>query len=379
MLDYEVLRVIWWALVGVLLIGFAITDGFDMGVGALLPILGKTDTERRVIINTVAPHWDGNQVWLITAGGAIFAAWPTVYATAFSGFYVAMVLTLMALFFRPVGFDYRSKIEDPRWRTTWDWCLFVGGAVPPIVFGVAFGNLLQGVPFSLDTFLRSSYEGNFFGLLNPFGLVAGLVSFFMIVTQGAAWLMIKSEGPVQQRARTTASITALLTAILFAVAGYWVAHGIQGYVITAFQGVGAVSNPLHKTVAVEAGAWMRNYSTYPWMIAAPILGLSMALLTSLLARFGRSALAFITSSLTMTGIILTAGFSMFPFIMPSSLNPAQSLTIWDATSSQNTLSVMLVAAVIFVPIVLSYTIWTYIKMFGRVNSKFVEANKHSVY
>ena len=379
MLDDEVLRVIWWALVGVLLIGFAITDGFDMGVGALLPIIGKNDNERRVMINTIAPHWDGNQVWLITAGGAIFAAWPTVYATAFSGFYVAMVLTLMALFFRPVGFDYRSKIEDPRWRSTWDWCLFIGGAVPPIVFGVAFGNLLQGVPFTLDTFLRSSYEGNFFGLLNPFGLLAGVISLAMVLSQGAAWLMLKSEGAVLDRARNVATVTGLLTAILFAAAGYWVAHGISGYTITEFAGIDAVSNPLRKTVEVATGSWMQNYDTYPWMLIAPILGVAMALLTSLFAKLGRGALTFLCSSLTMAGIILTAGFSMFPFIMPSSLNPAHSLTIWDATSSQNTLTVMLVAAIIFVPIVLGYTLWTYMKMFGRVNAKFIEDNKHSVY
>ncbi len=379
MLDYEVLRVIWWALVGVLLIGFAITDGFDMGVGALLPIIGKSDTERRVMINTIAPHWDGNQVWLITAGGAIFAAWPTVYATAFSGFYVAMVLTLMALFFRPVGFDYRSKIEDPRWRSTWDWCLFIGGAVPPIVFGVAFGNLLQGVPFTLDTFLRSSYEGNFFGLLNPFGLLAGIISLLMVLSQGAAWLMLKSDGALLARARGVASVTGLLTAILFAAAGYWIAHGIQGYGITEFAGIDAASNPLRKTVVVATGSWMQNYELYPWMLIAPFLGVSMALLTSLFAKLGRGAVTFLCSSLTMVGIILTAGFSMFPFIMPSSLNPAHSLTIWDATSSQNTLSVMLVAAVIFVPIILGYTLWTYMKMFGRVNAKFIEENKHSVY
>ena len=220
MLDYEVLRVIWWALIGVLLIGFAVTDGFDMGVGALLPILGRTDNERRVMINTIAPHWDGNQVWLITAGGAIFAAWPMVYATAFSGFYTAMVLTLMALFFRPVGFDYRSKIEDPRWRSTWDWCLFIGGFVPPVVFGVAFGNLLLGVPFTMDQYLRSTYTGNFFGLLNPFGLLAGVISLMMILTQGATWLMMKSDGSVRARARYSAAITGLLTGILFLAAGF---------------------------------------------------------------------------------------------------------------------------------------------------------------
>ena len=379
MLDYEVLRVIWWALIGVLLIGFAVTDGFDMGVGALLPILGRTDNERRVMINTIAPHWDGNQVWLITAGGAIFAAWPTVYATAFSGFYTAMVLTLMALFFRPVGFDYRSKIEDPRWRSTWDWCLFIGGFVPPVVFGVAFGNLLQGVPFTMDQYLRSTYEGNFFGLLNPFGLLAGVISLVMILAQGSTWLMIKSDGAVRQRARVSAAIAGLLTGILFLLAGFWVAKAIPGYTIAQFAGIDAVSNPLHKSVVVEAGSWMRNFQTYQWMMVAPALGVLMAFFTAIFAWAGKGALAFISSSLTMAGIILTAGFSMFPFIMPSSLNPAHSLTIWDATSSQNTLSVMLVAAVIFVPIVLGYTIWTYIKMFGRVNEKFVTDNNHSAY
>ncbi|GAA4496216.1 cytochrome d ubiquinol oxidase subunit II [Pseudaeromonas paramecii] len=379
MLDYEVLRVIWWVLVGVLLIGFAVTDGFDMGVGALLPILGKTDTERRVMINTIAPHWDGNQVWLITAGGAIFAAWPMVYATAFSGFYVAMVLTLMALFFRPVGFDYRSKLESPRWRNTWDWCLFIGGFVPPVVFGVAFGNLLQGVPFSMDTFMRSTYEGNFFGLLNPFGLLAGFVSLFMILTQGAVWLMMKTEGALHRRASLTASLCALITAVLFVLAGVWVAKGIDGYSLVKFAGVAGVSNPLNKEVAVEAGVWLHNYSVYPWMMTAPVLGIVMALLTAVLAKLEKGGLAFLTSSLAIAGIILTAGFSMFPFIMPSSLQPAHSLTIWDATSSHRTLSVMFYAAVIFVPIVLSYTIWTYYKMFGRVSGEYVEANKHSVY
>lgn len=379
MLDYEVLRVIWWALVGVLLIGFAVTDGFDMGVGALLPILGKNDNERRVMINTIAPHWDGNQVWLITAGGAIFAAWPLVYATAFSGFYVAMVLTLMALFFRPVGFDYRSKLENPRWRNTWDWCLFIGGFVPPVVFGVAFGNLLQGVPFSMDNFMRSTYEGNFFGLLNPFGLLAGLVSLFMILTQGAVWLMMKTEGQLHRRASLTASLCAVITALLFTLAGIWVAKGIDGYSLVKFAGIAGVSNPLNKEVAIEAGAWLRNYSVYPWMMAAPVLGIVMALLTAVLAKLEKGGLAFLTSSLAITGIILTAGFSMFPFIMPSSLQPAHSLTIWDATSSHRTLSVMFYAAVIFVPIVLSYTIWTYYKMFGRVSGEYIEANKHSVY
>lgn len=378
MFDYETLRVIWWVLVGVLLIGFAITDGFDMGVGALLPFVGKKDIERRVMINSIAPHWDGNQVWLITAGGALFAAWPLVYATAFSGFYVAMILTLMALFFRPVGFDYRSKLESPRWRNNWDWCLFIGGAVPPIVFGVAFGNLLQGVPFEFNQFLMSTYHGNFFGLLNPFGLLAGIVSLSMFLAQGATWLMMKTEGEVLARSRSAAIGSSLLLLVLFAVAGWWVS-GMEGYVIVKAAANDAVSNPLGKEVVLQAGAWMNNYSLYPWMIAAPVLGLSMSLLTALFAMLNKGWVAFTTSSLAMAGVILTAGFSMFPFVMPSSLEPSQSLTMWDTTASFNTLQVMTVAAAIFVPIVLGYTIWTYIKMFGRVTNKHIEDNQHSAY
>lgn len=378
MFDYEMLRLVWWVLVGVLLIGFAITDGFDMGVGALLPFVGKKDVERRVMLNTMGPHWEGNQVWLVTAGGALFAAWPMVYAAAFSGFYIAMILTLMALFFRPVGFKYRSLQEGAQWRTSWDWALFAGSAIPPVIFGVAFGNLLQGVPFSFNQFLMLTYHGNFFGLLNPFGLLAGLVSLFMIVTQGAAWLMMKTEGEVLARSRTAAMIFSLLTLVLFALAGVWVS-GMDGYVILGAVTTDAVTNPLHKEVVVQAGAWMQNYNLYPWMIAAPVLGLVMSLLTALAAKLGKGWMAFLFSSLAIAGIILTAGFSMFPFVMPSSLEPSQSLTMWDATASFNTLKVMTVVAVVFVPTVLAYTIWTYIKMFGRVSNKHIEDNQQSLY
>ncbi|MFC5705827.1 cytochrome d ubiquinol oxidase subunit II [Aeromonas eucrenophila] len=378
MFDYELLRLVWWVLVGVLLIGFAITDGFDMGVGALLPFVGKKDVERRVMLNTMGPHWEGNQVWLVTAGGALFAAWPMVYAAAFSGFYIAMILTLMALFFRPVGFKYRSLMEGSQWRTSWDWALFIGSAVPPVIFGVAFGNLLQGVPFSFNQFLMLTYEGNFFGLLNPFGLLAGLVSLFMIVTQGAAWLMMKTEGEVLARSRTAAMIFSLLTLVCFALAGVWV-NGMDGYVIVGNIATDAVTNPLHKEVVVQAGAWMQNYNLYPWMIAAPVLGLVMSLLTAVVAKLGKGWLAFLCSSLAIAGIILTAGFSMFPFVMPSSLEPSQSLTMWDATASFNTLKVMTVVAAIFVPTVLGYTLWTYIKMFGRVSNKHIEDNQQSLY
>lgn len=379
MFDYEVLRFVWWILIGVLLIGFAVTDGFDMGVGFLLPILGKTDTDRRIMINSVAPHWDGNQVWLITAGGAMFAAWPQVYAAAFSGFYVAMILVLAALFFRPVGFDYRSKLENPKWRNIWDWGLFIGGFVPPLVIGVAFGNLLLGVPFQIDSQQYLTYTGNLFGLLNPYGLLAGVVSLMMIVTQGATYLQMRTTGELHLRVRKATYVTALLTLLAFAGAGAWLVMGIDGYVVTSTIDTLSVSNPLNKTVEVASGAWLTNFNNYPVLWALPALGVVLPLLTMLFSKADKNALAFVSSSLTIACIILTCGVAMFPFIMPSNIMPNASLTMWDATSSLFTLQVMTVVAIIFVPIVLAYTAWCYYKMFGRLDKNFIEGNKHSLY
>ncbi|CPR13694.1 cytochrome d ubiquinol oxidase subunit II [Brenneria goodwinii] len=379
MFEYEVLRFIWWLLIGILLIGFAVTDGFDMGVGILVRLMGRSDTDRRVMINSIAPHWDGNQVWLITAGGALFAAWPMVYAAAFSGFYIAMILVLASLFFRPVGFDYRSKIEDPRWRGMWDWGIFIGSFVPPVVIGVAFGNLLQGVPFHVDEYLRLYYTGNFFQLLNPFGLLAGVVSLTMIVAHGATYLMMRTNGDLHVRAKSVAQISALVMLVTFALAGIWVIYGIDGYVVTSALNTAAESNPLHKEVAHQAGAWLINFNNYPVLWVIPLLGVILPLLTTLMARMEKGAMAFLFSSLTIACVILTAGVAMFPFIMPSVTMPNVSLTMWDATSSLLTLKVMTVVAIIFVPIVLSYTAWCYYKMFGRITKEQIEQNTHSMY
>ncbi|MDB2386295.1 cytochrome d ubiquinol oxidase subunit II [Shewanella sp.] len=379
MFDYEILRLIWWVLIGVLFIGFSVTDGFDMGVGALLPIIGKDDTERRIMINTIAPHWDGNQVWLITAGGALFAAWPMVYGVAFSGFYIAMMLVLFALFLRPVGFDYRSKIEDPRWRKSWDWALFIGGFVPPLIIGVAFGNLLQGVPFSFDEYLRATYHGSFFGLLNPFGLLAGLVCVSMFMLQGSTWLQMKTEGELRVRAAKMSQLLSVLLLVFFGAAGAWLVNGIDGYVITSTIDTAGLSDPSLKTVAVEAGAWLANYDKYPITMLFPVLGLLMPLLVLLSSRMNRSGFAFFFSSIGIASIILTCGAAMFPFIMPSSLEPNVSLTMWDATASETSLRVMTWAAMIFIPIVLSYTTWTYLKMFGRLSRQHIESNNTTLY
>ncbi|HHF3187013.1 TPA: cytochrome d ubiquinol oxidase subunit II [Vibrio alginolyticus] len=378
MFDYEILRLIWWVLIGVLLVGFAVTDGFDMGVGALVPIIGKNDTQRRVMINSIAPHWDGNQVWLITAGGALFAAWPLVYATSFSGFYLAMILTLAALWLRPLGLDYRSKIEDTKWRNTWDICISISGFVPPIIFGVAFGNLLQGVPFQLSEFLMPTYHGSFFGLLNPFALLCGLVSLFMILMQGSTWLQMKTTGEVHVRARNVAQLAGLLTVAAFVAAGFWI-QNIDGYVIVGGIDTNAASNPLNKEVIREAGAWMKNFENYPLLWAAPVLGVAMPLLAVLASRLEKCAISFITSSLGVAGVIFTAGFAMFPFIMPSDLMPSHSLTMWDATSSELTLNLMTGVAFVMVPIILGYTSWTYYKMFGRLDDQYIEDNKNSLY
>jgi len=381
--DYEVLKLIWWMLVGALLIGFAIADGMDLGVGNLLPFLGKNDDERRVILNTVAPHWDGNQVWLITAGGAIFAAWPFVYAAAFSGLYMALLLVLFALFFRPVGFDYRSKIEDARWRKAWDWAIFASGFVPSLVFGVAFGNLLLGLPFHLDSMLMPHYEKSFIfallPLLNPFALVCGLVSFCMLTTHGALWLQLRAEGNVARRAAGAVSFTIPVTIVLFAGAGLWVAYGIDGFRIVSQPALDAVPNPLGKVVETARGAWLDIYTAYPASIAAPVTGFAGALIALCLSKAGRRGFAYIANGLSIAGIIGTAGLSLFPFVMPSRTQPGSSLTLWDATSSHLTLMIMFWAVAIFLPIVLGYTVWCYVRMWGKVTEQGIREKTHSVY
>ena len=377
--DYPTLKFIWWLLVGVLLVGFAIMDGHDMGVGTLLPFVAKEDVERRVVINTVGPHWDGNQVWFITAGGAIFAAWPLVYATAFSGFYWAMLAVLWALFFRPVGFDYRSKIDNTTWRTVWDWGLFIGGAVPPLIFGVAFGNLFQGVPFSFADNLMSTYTGSFWGLLNPFALLCGVVSTAMITFHGAIYLMHRTEGSIQQRAQTAMLIFGSLLLVTFSAAGVWLWQGIEGYAITSAVDPAALPNPLAKTVVREAGAWLANYSKYPATLALPVLAYLGTLAAMRLAVHRRTLSAFVASSLAIVGVIGTAGASLFPFIMPSSSDMRSSLTIWDSVSSHLTLNIMLWATLIFMPVIIIYTSWAYKVMAGKVTTAYIRENEHAAY
>lgn len=381
LVSYEVLRLIWWGLLGVLLIGFALTDGFDMGVGILLPFVGKTDVERRVAINSIGPVWEGNQVWFILGGGAIFAAWPPLYAVSFSGFYLAMFVILAALIVRPVAFKFRSKRDDPRWRRAWDWSLFASGTIPALLFGVAVGNVIQGVPFHFTDDLHTIYAGawytKFIGLLDPFSLLAGVVSLAMLVMHGGAWLTLKTDGDVQRRARAIGSIAALVAVAAYALGGVWLAVGIEGFKVVGAYVTDGPSNPLHFEVA-RSPSWLTAYAERPWIAIAPIMGILGGALTFLGLRAGREITTLLFSKMAILGVISSVGLTMFPFIMPSSSDPRSSLTVWNSSSSHLTLFIMLVAAVIFMPLIMLYTAWVYKVMWGKVTvAEVVDDKVHS--
>ncbi len=379
LIDYDILRLIWWGLIGVLLLAFAVTDGFDLGTGILLPFVAKTDIERRVVINSVGPVWEGNQVWLILGGGAIFAAWPQLYAVAFSGFYLAMFAILVGLILRPVAFKFRSKREEPEWRARWDWVLFFCGFVPTLIFGVALGNVLQGVPFRLTSEMHIFYDGSFFGLLNPFALLCGLVSVAMLIMHGAAWLQLKTEGAIAERVRFYGSLAALATFVLFAFAGVLLWAYIDGYRITSVINPIGPSNPLLKTVDGHVGAWFVNYAAHPWTLAAPALGLLGAIGAWMGLRMRREIFTILSSAVSVGGIVLSVGASMFPFILPSSIDPRASLTVWDSSSSHLTLFIMLVVTAVFIPIIVAYTTWVYHVLWGKVDEQAIRDESGHAY
>ncbi len=374
--SFGVLRFIWWALLAYLIIGYAIMDGFDLGVAILLPFVAKKDTERRVVINTVGPVWEGNQVWLILGGGMIFAAWPTLYAVSFSSFYFAMLLLLAMLILRPVAFKYRSKLPSLRWRFFWDKILFLTAFVSALVFGVAIGNVLQGIPFHFDFELRSYYTGSFYQLFNPFALLCGVLSVVMLTMHGGLYLAIKTEGVIQKRANRFVKICALLVIILFGVGGYWVAFGIKGYLLAKPMIHYGPSNPVGKMVTREVGAWCLNFTKYHILIILPVLGFLGSVMAFLFTKFNK--FSFFNSSLSIIGIIGTVGVSMFPFLLPSSSNPGMSLLVWDASSSHMTLGILLFVAVIFIPIILIYTSWVYHVLKGKINEEEI-LNDHMSY
>jgi cytochrome d ubiquinol oxidase subunit II len=333
-MSYEFLQILWFILIAVLWIGFFFLEGFDFGVGMLLPFLGKKDVERRAIINTVGPTWDGNEVWLLTAGGATFAAFPHWYATMFSGFYLALFLLLVGLILRGISFEYRSKDANPKWRNTFDWMIAVGSFLAALLLGAAFANLARGVPIDQNMM----FTGNLFTLLNPYGLLGGVTTVAIFLLHGANFLGLKLEGELKDRADAWAKkiwVVATVLYVLLAVFTY-----ISGY-------------------------WQRGMVN-PGIV--PIGALAALLVAGYFINQRRDGWSFIMVALN---IVLTqvAFFSMtFPNVMISSTNPAWSLTIYNASSSQYTLTVMSVIALIFVPIVLAYQGWTYWMFRKRVTT-----------
>ncbi|MDA8382630.1 MAG: cytochrome d ubiquinol oxidase subunit II [Betaproteobacteria bacterium] len=373
---YVILKSLWWLLLGVLLMGLAIMVGMDMGVGTLLRFVGRTDTERRVALNTIGPHWDGNQVWFILGGGAVFAAFPLIYATAFSGLYVVMLLLLWTMIVRPLGFEYRSKLPGKNWRNAWDWLLFLSGFLPMVIYGAAVGNMLDGVPFHFDWDMNSHYTGSFITLFNPFAIVTGLVSLSLSIYMGGAMLMGRTEGAVYERARKAVIGGGLVAAVLFALAGVWVSF-LPGYQLVAAPDPGAAQTPLQQTVTVASGAWLHNFGAHPALWLVPVLGFAGMLLGMLAAGNHKPILTWWLGALAWIGVIGTAGAAMFPFMMPSSSDPSQSLTVWNSVSSAHTLAWMTGWTAVFVPLVLWYTSWAFYVMRGKVKSEAIEADEHA--
>jgi cytochrome d ubiquinol oxidase subunit II len=379
MFDYETLRIFWWAVLVLLVCGFAVMDGFDLGIGMLLPFLGKSDDERRVMLNAIGPTWEGNQTWLITLGGFSFGAWPLVYATVFSGLYLGMLVLLFGLFLRPVGFDYRSKLPGPRWRGAWDWALFAGGAVPAAVLSLAVGNIIQGLPFQLDEDLRSLYSGSFLELFNPFALLSVVTGVALFCMHGASFLLCRTESALAERARRAVFWGALVFTVSFFIAGLWAAISLHGYRITSAVDTEAVVRPLAKTVEKATGLWFDNYSEYPLLMLAPAFALTGSWLVVFFSAKHHAGTAFVVSCGVVVSVILTAGGSMFPFIVPSSVDPSSSLTVWDAGASRYTLLLLSFATVLLLPIVIAYTAWVYRVLRGKVTVEDIQKNQHGLY
>ncbi len=332
------LNILWFVLIGVLYIGFYVLEGFDFGVGILLPFLGKNDKERRMIINTIGPHWDGNEVWLLTAGGATFAAFPEWYATLFSGFYMALFLLLVALILRGVAFEFRSKDDNPRWRLFWDWAIFVGSFLPALLMGVAFANLVRGVPIDAEM----NYVGGFWNLLNPYALVAGLATVAVFTLYGAIFLALKVGKPLQERAQQIAQwlwLPALVLIVLFFAGTYLATDALEQLGV----------NP--GIIPITAGVGL--------LMVGPVLRRKM------------DGWAFILTALAIVSATATIFLILFPRVMVSSLNPEYSLTIYNASSSPYTLRVMTIVALTLVPVVLVYQGWTYWVFRKRITTETV--------
>ncbi len=394
----DVLQVVSWLVVGVLIFLVAATVGSDFGVGILSKFVGKTDYEKRAVINVSAPTWDGSQVWFITAGGAIFAIWPQVYATSFSGLYIAILLVLWGLFLRPPAFEYRKKVDNDQWRSTWDWMLLLGSVIPMVVMGVAVGNLFLGFPIAYDETARLIYgdisNGHYqsmwitlFGLLTPFALLFGVFALNMAIMHGSTYCKLRTSGVLRDRFRAITNVATMVYIALFVVAATWLIF-IPGYQYTANAGLTHMSDALHHPwdsgTITSQYSWYYNFcQAHIWMWFAPIMAVVGAIMIIKFNKQDKDWSAFLASLVSILGAVLTVGFALFPFIMVSTSGNHQfSLTVWNASSSQNSLIGILVAAALILPIVFSYTFFVYYKMWAngrRISAEEVEANSHDMY
>ena len=365
---YVVLKVIWWLLLGVLFMGIGIMIGQDMGVGTSLRYLGRTDHERRAVLNMIGPHWDGNQVWFVLGGGAIFAAFPTVYATLFSGLYIVMLLLLWSMIIRPLGFEYRNKLDCPKWRERWDWMLFLSGFVPMLVFGTAVGNALMGFPFRFNDIMQSFYPHGFgfYTLFNPFSvIICGLMAVALSLYQAGAMVSLRSEGIILARAKRMMGAAVAVAIVLFTVGGIWLSQ-LNGYAPSGLIDPAMPANPLASSATMVKGAWLHNFFAHPALFIVPIL-VYIALLAGLwFARRNRPQWAWWSGAIAWMATIGTLGAAMFPMLAPSYANINQSLTVWNASSSLRTLAWMLGFAVLFIPLILFYTSWAFRVMRGKI-------------
>jgi cytochrome bd ubiquinol oxidase subunit II len=379
-LEPDTLRLVWWLVIAVLIVGFVLADGFDLGALILLPWVGHTDDERRVVLNAVGATWEGNQTWLVTAAAATFAAWPLVYAVSFSGLYFAMLLALFALFLRPVGFDYRSKLADKRWRAAWDWALFAGGLVPALVFGLLLGNLFVGLPFKLDEDLRSVYSGGFLDLFHPFACLVAIAAVAVCTMHGGAYLQMRLQGGLGRRVAGCTVAAAVVLMLLFAICGAWLATTLPGLRV---DGAGSAWTPLPAAasarIVAAPAAWAGNYARSGALLAFPIGALLAIAATAALTRAGRDRLAFAGSACAVVATLLSAGVALFPFVLPSSVAPAASLTLWNASASPKTLQIMLWVVLLFVPLILLYTGWVYRVLRGPITVEQVRADSKRLY
>ncbi|MCK4842648.1 MAG: cytochrome d ubiquinol oxidase subunit II [Methylococcales bacterium] len=376
--DYETLRIIWWGFLGFFLISFAITGGFDLGAGILLPFIAENDDEKRVVINIAGATWLGNQAWLILVIGTLFAAWPMVYAVLFSGFYLLLLLALFGLCIRALSFSYRSQLSDQKWRNNWDKALFVGSILPTFIFGVVFGNLLKGIPFQLENDLSIVYLGSFWSLFSPFALLVGLLSVSMLAMHGAVYLQIKTEGAIQKKLKKKLPVLVFMTLGLFALAGHVITF-LEGYHFISEAASNDLSTPLTKFIKREPGLWLDNYGHLPTLMAIPATTFVSGFITITLSRINRPGSAFIFSAIAIATIIFTVACSLFPFIIPSSVSVNSSLTLWDASASQNTLNMLFWVTAFFLPLITIYSNWTFRVLRGKITVKHIQKNNYTAY